>query len=480
VAEERLQKIIATAGLASRRKAEDLITGGDVSVNGKVVTELGTKADLAHDHIKVFGKLIKPPARMVYIALNKPDSCVTTVTDPEGRKTVMEYVRGLKERVYPVGRLDYHSEGLLLFTNDGEFANRITSAKFHVQKTYLVKVNGNLTVEQQEKFRAGLPISGKRTAPAEIHLHKPGTNPWYEVKLTEGRQNQIRLMFRHLGRLVERLRRVRIGFLELGKLKTGTFRPLTDQEVYKLRRQVGLKDGESGSEDGEGFIKESTPREPYAKPLVARIPKAKFAKPESDRPPYAKPAYTKAPAPQPAFERAEARKPYAVKPPSDRPPFNKAPAAGSKFGRPEGPKPPFGKAPTGGPKFGRPDGPKPAFGKPQFGKSPDAGGKFGRTDGPKPQFGKAKFGKGPGTGPQFDRPDSDRPQFGKAKFGKGPGTGPKFDRPDGDKPQFGKPPFGKPGGAKFGRPDGKPQFGNRSSAGSRPPLKRRNKPRTQS
>ncbi len=254
MAEERLQKIIATAGIASRRKAEELILAGDVSVNGKVVTELGTKAELGRDHIKVFGKLLKPPARPIYIALNKPDNCVTTVTDPEGRKTVMEFVRGIRDRVYPVGRLDYHSEGLLLFTNDGEFANRITSAKYHVQKTYLVKVNGNLDLEQLEKFRNGLPISGKRTAPAEIRLYKPGANPWYEVKLMEGRQNQIRLMFRHLGRLVERLRRVRIGFVELGKLKSGTWRPLTDQEIYKLRRQVGLKDPNQQSQGSKGDI----------------------------------------------------------------------------------------------------------------------------------------------------------------------------------------------------------------------------------
>lgn len=375
MAEERLQKIIATAGIASRRKAEELITMGDVMVNGKVVTELGTKADLSRDHIKVFGKLIKPPARLVYLALNKPDSCVTTVTDPEGRKTVMEYVRGLKERVYPVGRLDYHSEGLLLFTNDGEFANRITSAKFHVQKTYLVKVTGNLDVEKLDKFRAGLPISGKRTAPAEIRLHKPGSNPWYEVKLTEGRQNQIRLMFRHLGLLVERLRRVRIGFVELGKLKTGTWRPLTDQEIYKLRHQVGLK--ESGGEpEDEGFIRES--RTPYGgteRPIVAqpaafvkapraakyRRPKFLAAKPKSLPSPvetptvrqgFVKPGLKVAPAKKHANFRDRSQGSGAKSRPAETQ-FSEA--GGSKPGA-RGPKPPFSKftssKPQGGKGFG--------------------------------------------------------------------------------------------------------------------------------
>ena len=410
MAEERLQKIIALAGLASRRKAEDLITAGDVSVNGKVVTELGTKADLAHDHIKVFGKLIKPPARMVYIALNKPDSCVTTVTDPEGRKTVMEFVRGLKERVFPVGRLDYHSEGLLLFTNDGEFANRITSAKFHVQKTYLVKVNGNLSVEQQEKFRAGLPISGKRTAPAEIHLHKPGTNPWYEVKLTEGRQNQIRLMFRHLGKLVERLRRVRIGFLELGKLKTGTWRPLTEQEVYKLRRQVGLKD----EDEGGGFVKES--RTPYAKSSTLEGP---FVEPVSE----AKPAHVKA---REAKARAEKfRRPKFLAPKAPKPEAE-LPAAPAR-------KAPFGKAP--------------------FSKAP-----ISKTSAPKPAFGKrAPFSKAPATR-SADAPDSRAPfkkstgPTKRAPFSKAPQSpGSKFSSP---KPGGLKRPFGSKPPAKKNRPGG--------------------------
>ena len=236
MAEERLQKILAQAGIASRRHAEKIIVEGRVMVNGAVVTELGSKADIEHDHIKVDGKLLHAPKRLVYIALNKPNNTVTTVTDPEGRATVMDLVRGLKERVYPVGRLDYHSEGLLLLTNDGELANAITSAATHLPKTYLVKVNGALTTEQEQKFRAGVPIEGRRTMPAGLKMLRSADNPWYEIKLFEGRNHQIRMMFKHFGRLVEKLKRVRIGPIELGSLKPGEFRHLSGEEVAKLKR----------------------------------------------------------------------------------------------------------------------------------------------------------------------------------------------------------------------------------------------------
>jgi 23S rRNA pseudouridine2605 synthase len=142
--------------------------------------------------------------------------------------------------VYPVGRLDYHSEGLLLLTNDGEFSNRITSAGEHVVKTYVVKVNGALTDEQEEQFREGISLSGRRTAPAGLKLIRRAANPWYEVKLVEGRQNQIRLMFRHFGRLVEKLRRVRIAFLELGPLKPGEFRALQPAEIARFRKLLRM------------------------------------------------------------------------------------------------------------------------------------------------------------------------------------------------------------------------------------------------
>jgi 23S rRNA pseudouridine2605 synthase len=238
MADERLQKIIAAAGVTSRRKAEQLMTEGRVTVNGAVITELGSKADLERDHIKVDGKLLRAPKHQVYLALNKPRSYVTTVHDPEGRDTVMDLIRGVKERVFPVGRLDYASEGLLLLTNDGELANVLTAAKNHVPKVYLVKVNGTLSTGQEEEFRTGIPLSGRRTAPAGLKLIRRAENPWYEVRLIEGRTNQIRIMFKHFGLLVEKLKRVRIGPLHLGGLETGHFRHLTAREVDGFRRLV--------------------------------------------------------------------------------------------------------------------------------------------------------------------------------------------------------------------------------------------------
>jgi 23S rRNA pseudouridine2605 synthase len=240
MAEQRLQKILSQAGVASRRKAEELITEGRVTVNGEVITELGSKADFETDHIKVDGRLLRAPKRHTYLAMNKPKGCVTTVSDPEGRETVMHLLRGVKERVYPVGRLDYQSEGLLLFTNDGDFAHKLTSPASHVTKTYVVKVNGQMTDQQEKAFREGVLVHGRRTSPAEIKLIKPGENPWYEVKITEGRQNQIRLMFAYFGKLVEKLRRVKIAFLALD-VAPGRYRSLTTQEVEHFQKVLSAK-----------------------------------------------------------------------------------------------------------------------------------------------------------------------------------------------------------------------------------------------
>src|ERR1700733_12192395 len=243
MAEQRLQKILSQAGVASRRKAEELITEGRVTVNGEVVTELGSKAEFDPAHVKADGRLLRAPKRHPYIAMNKPKGCVTTVSDPEGRETVMHLLRGVKDRVFPVGRLDYHSEGLLLLTNDGEFAHRITAPASHVVKTYVVKVTGALTDEQEKAFRAGISLSGRKTAPAELKLIKPGANPWYEVKIAEGRQNQIRTMFKHYGRLVEKLRRVKIGFFELD-VAPGRWRSLTPKEIERFRKVLKMDDVE--------------------------------------------------------------------------------------------------------------------------------------------------------------------------------------------------------------------------------------------
>lgn len=236
MAQERLQKIISRAGVASRRKAEELILAGRVTVNGRPVTELGSKADLDRDHVKVNGKLLHWPRELVCVMLNKPKNCVTTLSDPEGRETVMKFLRGLRQRVYPVGRLDYASEGLLLFTNDGEFANAILTGGQQIPKTYMVKANGRPDEEALRRFREGVMLDGRRTLPARIRLVRHGPNPWFEITLIEGRQNQIRRMFQHFGFLVEKLRRTQIGPLELGALKPGEFRYLADQEVARFRR----------------------------------------------------------------------------------------------------------------------------------------------------------------------------------------------------------------------------------------------------
>lgn len=242
---ERLQKIIAAAGVASRRKAEELITSGCVQVNGTVVTELGSKADPETDHVRVNGKLLHGAQRHFYLMLNKPKGYVTTVSDPEKRPTVMDLVRGVRGRVYPVGRLDYASEGLLIMTNDGELAHRLMKAASHVAKTYLVKVAGTPKEDAIAKLRAGVSIAtddGKRvkTAPAAVKVVKEAANPWYEITLIEGRNRQIRRMFEAVGHHVEKIKRVRYGPLTLD-VPPGEHRSLTLREIERLKSATGRK-----------------------------------------------------------------------------------------------------------------------------------------------------------------------------------------------------------------------------------------------
>jgi 23S rRNA pseudouridine2605 synthase len=238
---ERLQKILAQAGIASRRKAEEMIEQGRVQVNGKVVTELGTKADSGRDHIRVDGKLLQGAERLRYFMLNKPKGFVTTVKDPEGRPTVMQFFEKMRERLYPVGRLDYMSEGLLLVTNDGELANRLTKAASGVEKTYLVKVAGQPTESELDILRGGVAIErGKpgtgrvRTSPARIRQVRQGDNPWYEVILIEGRNRELRKMFEEIGHFVEKIRRVGYGPLVLDQ-EPGNLRELQPDELDALR-----------------------------------------------------------------------------------------------------------------------------------------------------------------------------------------------------------------------------------------------------
>jgi 23S rRNA pseudouridine2605 synthase len=237
---ERLQKIMAACGVASRRKAEEIILAGRVTLNGEVVRELGTKADSGKDTICVDGKTIERPERLLYFMLNKPKGYVTTVSDPEGRPTVADILGQGVGRVYPVGRLDYASEGLLLMTNDGALAERLMKAGSHMPKTYLVKVSGKPDEKRIERLRAGIVIEledGRRvkTSPAKIRLFEDADNPWYEVVLMEGRNRQIRRMFERVGHLVEKIRRVRMGPLVLD-LEPGRFRSLTAKEIEQLKK----------------------------------------------------------------------------------------------------------------------------------------------------------------------------------------------------------------------------------------------------
>ena len=244
--EQRLQKLIAAVGIASRRHAEELIAAGRVTVNGKVVTELGSKADPETDHIKVNGKLINPQLKAranTYVLLNKPRGYLSSVSDPEGRPLVVELLPASLGRLHPVGRLDFNTEGLLLLTNDGALTNYITSARNRVEKIYEVKVKGVPTEAAIERLRRGVTLEdGTRTAPAKIKLlHETASNAWFEVLLHQGRNQQIRRMFDLTGHSVLKLKRVMIGFLRDDNLKPGAWRLLADSEVRRLMKPATTK-----------------------------------------------------------------------------------------------------------------------------------------------------------------------------------------------------------------------------------------------
>jgi 23S rRNA pseudouridine2605 synthase len=231
----RLQKIIADAGLTSRRKAEELILEGRVTVNGQVVAELGSKADPTRDHVKVDGKLLRRPTRLLYLLLNKAVGYVSTLSDPQRRPTVLSLVKGVKGRVYPVGRLDYNSSGLILLTNDGELANILMSRATAIPRTYHAKLEGRPRREDLARLEQGIVLDGQRTAPAKIRVVADREKPWYEITLTEGRHHQVRRMFERIGCPVVKLRRVRIAFLTDNGLAPGRFRHLTPAEVERLK-----------------------------------------------------------------------------------------------------------------------------------------------------------------------------------------------------------------------------------------------------
>ena len=231
---ERLQKVMAHAGVASRRKSEEIITQGRVEVNGEVVTELGTKVDPAEDEVKVDGEVIGEE-KAVYIAMNKPEGVVTTVSDPQGRKTVLDLIPDIKQRVYPVGRLDYDSSGLLLLTNDGELTNILTHPSYEIQKTYQVRVEGKPSDQELENLEKGVMLEDGKTAPAKINNYqKFKKSSLIEISIHEGRNRQIRRMIDKIGYHVISLKRIRLGPLYLDKLTTGDYRYLKEKEKKKL------------------------------------------------------------------------------------------------------------------------------------------------------------------------------------------------------------------------------------------------------
>jgi 23S rRNA pseudouridine2605 synthase len=487
---ERLQKILSQAGIASRRHAEEMIVAGRVMVNGQVVTQLGSKADLGRDHIRVDGKLLHGVERHRYFMLNKPRGYVTTVSDPEHRPTVMEFFAKAKERVYPVGRLDYLSEGLLLMTNDGELANLLSKAGSGVEKTYLVKVAGQPSAEELERLRGGVTIekgepgsARVRTAPARVREFREGDNPWFEVVLIEGRNRELRKMFAAIGHFAEKIRRVGYGPLVLD-VEPGNMRELSEDEVNALRltaegkmkprpikvakmlpKEAGRAAEKRDRPRDRKFDRRPSPRPERGERPFGDAPRAPF-KPRGDRP-----EFRSAPR-QDRGDRPLRSAPGApLTPHSDRPDFRSAPrqhrgdrplrsAPGAPL-TPRSDRPDFRGAPRQHrgdrplrsapgapltPRGDRPDfrgAPRQDRGENRFGTTPRAPFKP-RTDrpefrpGPRPERSENRFNSPPRAPfkPRGDRPEfrpGPRPERGGKSFGDAPRA--PF-KPRGDRPEF--------------------------------------------
>jgi 23S rRNA pseudouridine2605 synthase len=494
---ERLQKILSQAGIASRRHAEEMILAGRVQVNGQVITTLGAKADAGQDHIRVDNKLLQGAERHRYFMLNKPKGFVTTVSDPEGRPTVMQFFEKMGERLYPVGRLDYLSEGLLLVTNDGELANLLTKAGSGVEKTYLVKVSGQPTEEELETLRAGVAIErGKegtqkvRTAPARIRQVREGDNPWFEVVLIEGRNRELRKMFSAIGHFVEKIRRVGYGPLILD-MEPGKLRELEGSEVEELRlTAIGklkprrFKVARLLPKDAGRTVidpKDRRAGKPYVRGASPYRPSSD--RPSSDRPQRREGGYGargdfKPRTSGPRYDRPATGRPST----GDRPAYNRpAPAGGEETGRSfsRPPAKPYGQKPFGQkppyrsgskPGFDRAaGGDRPAYRRP----APEGGEEAGRSSSRPPSrpYGQKPFGQKPpfrsGPRPGFDRAaGGDRPAYNRPAPAGGEESGRSSSRPPsrpyGQKPFGQKPPY---------RSGSKPGF-DRAASGDRPTYRR--------
>ena len=257
---ERIQKILAKAGIASRREAEKMILEGRVMVNGTVIDALSFKADPAKDHIKVDGKRLPRFESKIALLMNKPRGYLSTVQDPQGRPTVMDLLKKVRGRIYPVGRLDFDAEGLLIFTNDGDLANLLTHPRFSIPRTYLAKVSGTPDEKKVSRLKRGILLEDGRAKAVYILVLQQGEkNSWVRVVVTEGRNHLVKRMFKAIGHPVLKLKRVGFGSLQLGTLPSGQFRYLTPEEIEKLKTfklqgmssEFGVRDGRSKVERGK-------------------------------------------------------------------------------------------------------------------------------------------------------------------------------------------------------------------------------------
>lgn len=484
---ERLQKIIARAGIASRRHAEELISSGMVTVNGQTVTELGSKADETKDHIKVQGKLLQPETERAYLILNKPPEVVSTMVDPEGRRCLRDLLHGISLRVFPVGRLEYHSMGLVFLTNDGELANQMLKAHY-LPQTYNLKLKTLLTFEEVETL--------SRQTGAHIVRIKGKDSPWYEVTLSEARRDELRNKLFQTGHPVEKIKRIKIGNLAMESLAPGAYRPLSEAEVATLRRMVDPKNAAQAVAASTGPIQEKLG------PKAVNLSPAQFT---TERRPFIK------------------KRPYQPKPkPGERPAHNVPPqeADGNRLSVPPPPRQAGASFGAGAPRnqfrpnpmpYGKPHTGRPNTGSRQF-SGPSSGGHTSPT-GQRPGFGSRPPGKPPfrpvdGANQGNNRPYS-KPFSGPSGSGRPPfrSDGRPNDRPyskphggahsgrppfrSGDRPYSkpyaggpgGRPPFpsnqgsytkGKPGGIDHGRREfmgnkaGTPQTGS-SDAPPKPP-----------
>jgi pseudouridine synthase len=465
---ERLQKIIARAGIASRRHAEQLILSGQVRVNGQVITELGSKADAKEDRIEAAGKLVEANERRVYIVLNKPPEVVSTLADPEGRKTLRNCLKGLPERVYPVGRLDYDASGLVFLTNDGDLAAEMLKDWANLQQQYHVKIKGRLMMEELERLgrNAGATI---RTVRQPDATRGHAENFWYEVALQDSKKDNLRRVLFAEKHPVEKLKRIALGPLTLEGLPQGRYRLLIDKEVGELRRamkippkpRVSYVPPQESLAENAATVIHARPQPPANKYFEKRRPEDKYRPPAAPRPPHRK--HGPRPSRPPSTQDREGY-PNQESAASDRPPTDRRPSWGPNH-RPSGPenrgeqRPPYRSGSSRPSTPGRPN-------KWNQNRGPQSGGS--RTEGARPP---RPFNSGRPSGP--GRPSKPgRPNNWNQN--RGPQSG--DSRTEGSRPPR---PFnsGRPSGpgrpSNSGRPDKwnqnrGPQSGGSRSEGSGP------------